>query len=84
MTDPRQYTEQLLEMIDEGILDAEHVVRCFATYLDENTVKNMMFAEELIPYEWNEDDDEDDDEDDRPSTFWNSQEYKDWAERKGY
>ena len=56
MTDPRQYTEQLLEMIDEGILDAEHVVRCFTTYLDENTVKNMMFAEELIPYDYDDED----------------------------
>ena len=51
MSNARQYTEQLLEMIDEGILDAEHVVRCFATYLSEDTVKNMMFDEELIPYE---------------------------------
>ena len=51
MSNARQYTEQLLEMIDEGILDAEHVVNCFATYLSEDTVKNMMFDEELIPYE---------------------------------
>ena len=53
----RQYTEQLLEMIDDGILDAEHVVRCFTTYLSEDTVKNMMFAEELVPYELEDDDD---------------------------
>ena len=78
MTDPRQYTEQLLEMIDEGILDAEHVVRCFATYLSEDTVKNMMFAEELIPYE------DEDEDDDTVSSFFHSPEYKDWAERKGY
>ena len=52
----RQYTEQLLEMIDEGILDAEHVVRCFTTYLSEDTVKNMMFAEELVPYELEDED----------------------------
>ena len=52
MTDPRQYTEQLLEMIDEGILDAEHVVRCFTAYLSEDDVKHMMIDEDLIPSEW--------------------------------
>ena len=57
----RQYTEQLLEMIDEGILDAEHVVRCFTTYLSEDTVKNMMFAEELIPYDYDNEDEAIDD-----------------------
>ena len=77
MTNARQYTEQLLEMIDEGILDAEHVVRCFATYLSEDTVKNMMFAEELVPHEGYEDED-------TGSLFLYSQEYKDLAERKGY
>jgi len=77
MTNARQYTAQLLEMIDEGILDAEHVVRCFATYLSEDTVKNMMFAEELVPHEGYEDED-------TGSLFLYSQEYKDWAERKGY
>ena len=77
MTNARQYTEQLLEMIDEGILDAEHVVRCFATYLSEDTVKNMMFAEELVPHEGYEDED-------TGSLFLYSQEYKDRAERKGY
>jgi len=76
MTDPRQYTEQLLEMIDEGILDAEHVVRCFTRYLSEDTIKNMMFAEELVPHEGYEDD--------TYGLFLYSQEYKDWAERKGY
>jgi hypothetical protein len=79
----RQYTEQLLEMIDEGILDAEHVVRCFTTYLSEDTVKNMMFAEELVPYE-DDEDDEDDEDEDTGSLFLYSQEYKDRAERKGY
>jgi len=53
----RQYTEQLLEMIDDGILDKDHVIRCFTTYLSEDTVKNMMFAEELVPYEYEYDDD---------------------------
>ena len=51
MSNARQYTEQLLELIDEGIIDAEHVVNCFTTYLSEDTVKNMMFAEELVPHE---------------------------------
>lgn len=53
----RQYTEQLLEMIDEGILDRDHVIQCFTSYLSEDTVKNMMFAEELVPYELEDDDD---------------------------
>jgi hypothetical protein len=55
MSNARQYTEQLLEMIDEGILDAEHVVNCFTTYLSEDAVKDMMFAEELVPHEGHDD-----------------------------
>ena len=51
MTNARQYTEQLLDMIDEGILDKDHVIQCFTSYLSDADVKDMMFAEELIPYE---------------------------------
>ena len=51
MSNARQYTEQLVEMIDEGTLDADHIVKRLTTHLNEYTVKNMMFAEELVPHE---------------------------------
>ena len=81
----RQYTEQLLEMIDDGIVDKDYAIQCMTSYMSEDDVKDMMFHNEILPIEYDVDDDVDDDEDDdRPSTFWNSQEYKDWAERNGY
>ena len=47
----RQYTEQLLEMIEDGILDRDHVINCFTSYLSEDDVKDMMITNELVPFD---------------------------------
>jgi hypothetical protein len=51
----RKITNQILEMIEEGILDPQVVVKACLCYMDEADVADMARAEDLIS-----DDDEDD------------------------
>ena len=51
----RKITNQILEMIEEGILDPRAVVKACLCYMDEADVADMARAEDLIS-----DDDEDD------------------------
>jgi hypothetical protein len=44
----REYTNKLLEMIDEGILDKDIVINAFCSYLSEDDVKDMMESNEFI------------------------------------
>ena len=53
--DPRQYTNKLLEMVDEGLLDRDIVISAMATYLSDNDVRDMMEANEMIEAEDDED-----------------------------
>lgn len=45
----RECTNQLLEMIDEGLLDARDVVLCCLKYMSEDDVRDMAHANEI---EW--------------------------------
>ena len=47
----RQYTQQLLEMIEDGILDRDHVINCMTSYMSEDDVKDMMITNELVPFD---------------------------------
>jgi hypothetical protein len=51
----RKITNQILEMIEEGILDPQVVVKACLCYMSEADVADMARAEDLIS-----DDDEDD------------------------
>ena len=51
----RKVTNQILKMIEEGILDPQVVVKVCLCYMDEADVADMARAEDLIS-----DDDEDD------------------------
>ena len=51
----RQYTEQLLEMIEDGILDRDHVINCMTSYMSEDDVKDMMITNELVPFDPDDD-----------------------------
>lgn len=67
----RSITNKLLELVDEGILDAEVVLRAALLHMSESDVAEMAEAEELIPEEdlddaYDTDDDEEDDEDEFP------------------
>jgi hypothetical protein len=55
---PRQYTEQLLEMIEQGLLDKDTVIMACVKYMSEDEVKDMMECNEFISEE--EEDDETD------------------------
>ena len=52
----RQYTEQLLEMIEDGILDRDHVINCMTSYMSEDDVKDMMITNELVPFDPDDED----------------------------
>jgi hypothetical protein len=51
----REYTNKLLEMMDEGLLSAETVATMAVAFMSEDDVREMMEANELL-------DDEDEDE----------------------
>lgn len=44
----REVTNKLLELIEEGVLDAQQVLLCALTYLSEHQVKDMAHINELI------------------------------------
>ena len=46
----RQYTEQLLEMIEEGMIDRDDVIMACLKYMSEDEVKDMCEVNEFFPY----------------------------------
>jgi hypothetical protein len=44
----RKYTNKLLEMIDEGLLDKDAVIVACVNYMSEDEVKDMMECNEFI------------------------------------
>ena len=53
-----QYTEQLLEMIEDGILDRDAVIMACVKYMSEDEVRDMMEVNEFVPAEDEEEDDD--------------------------
>ena len=53
----REYTNKLLEMVEEGLLDRDTVIMACVKYMSESDVQDMM---EFIDLEEDEDEDEDD------------------------
>jgi hypothetical protein len=44
----REKTNKLLEMIEHGLLKADHVVHCCLSYMSEDDVADMAHCNELI------------------------------------
>ena len=44
----REQTNELLEMIDEGLLDAKHVVTMCLKYMSEDEVSDMMVLNDIV------------------------------------
>ena len=44
----REYTNKLLEMVEEGLLDKDIVIMACVKYMSEDDVKGMMEANEFI------------------------------------
>ncbi len=59
-TNVRQYTNKLLEMVENGLIDKDNLIRSFACYLSEDDVHDMMRREGYLD---DEESDEDEDED---------------------
>ena len=57
----RKFTNQLLEMVEEGLLDKDQVILACVKYMSEDDVRDMMEANEMLLDE-EEDDDQDDDQ----------------------
>ena len=57
----RQYTEQLLEMIEDGMLDRDTVIMACVKYMSEDEVRDMMESNEFVP--------EDDEDDGQPDSY---------------
>ena len=47
----REYTEQLLEMIDNEILDRDYVITACLKYMSEDEVRDMMEINEFVTME---------------------------------
>jgi hypothetical protein len=52
----RKHTILMLEMMDEGILDAKFVAEMCLNYMSERDVEDMMADNELLPEEEDEND----------------------------
>lgn len=60
----RDYTNRLLEMIEEDSLDPIKVVEMCLNYMSEDEVKDMCQSNDLSDYMFSDDEDEDDTDDD--------------------
>ena len=54
----RKYTNTLLDMVDEGLLDKDTVLLACVKYMSEDEVKDMMECNEFILDEDEEEEDE--------------------------
>jgi len=46
---PRQYTDSLLELIEDGILDKDTVIMACLKYMSDDQVRDMAEANEFFP-----------------------------------
>jgi hypothetical protein len=44
----REYTEKLLEMVDDGLIDKDYVICACLCYMSEADVEDLMRANDLI------------------------------------
>ena len=44
----REYTDHLLELVEEGVLDKDMVIMACVKYMSEDDVKDMMIANEFV------------------------------------
>ena len=58
----REYSNKLLEMVEEGLLDKDLVILAFVKYLSEDDVEDMMRVNEMLPDEEEEEEETEDEE----------------------
>ncbi len=59
----RTYTNKLLEMIEDGLLDKDTVIMACVKYMSESDVQDMMECNGFIEAEDEDEEDEDEDDD---------------------
>jgi hypothetical protein len=59
----RQYTNQLIQMIEDGMIDAKKVAEACLSYMSEAEVEDLCISEGFIEEEEEEDEDEEEEED---------------------
>ena len=64
MSDVRQATDKILEMVEEGILDKDMVIMSCLKYMSEDDVADMAQMNEFFPMPDEEDEDDEEDEED--------------------
>ena len=52
----RKYTNMLLEMIEDGLIDRDLVITACLKYMSEDDVQDMMEANEFIEEQYEDDD----------------------------
>jgi hypothetical protein len=52
----RFYTNMLLEMVEDSVLDRDHVIMACLKYMSEDDVQDMMEANEFIDEQFEDDD----------------------------
>ena len=60
----RQYTDKLLEMVENGLLDKDQVILACVKFMSEDDVAEMMRINEMLIDEEEEENDDEDDLDD--------------------
>lgn len=60
MRQPREATNKLLEMVEEGLLDKDTVIMACVKYMSEDDVADMMHANEFIEEEASDDEETED------------------------
>jgi len=53
----RKYTNMLLDMVDEGVIDRDLVITACLKYMSEDDVQDMMEANEFIEEQFEDEDD---------------------------
>ena len=66
--DPRSFA---LELVEQGLVSADHLLLCALKYMSTDDVRDMLDCNELSP-RFDEDSDEDEDSD-FPEQRWNTQ-----------
>jgi hypothetical protein len=70
----REYTNKLLELVEDGLLDRDTVIMACVKYMSEDDVKDMMESNEFILEEDEDEEDEDSEWDGQPD------EAQEWAD----
>lgn len=58
----REYTNKLLEMVEDGLLDRDNVIMACVKYMSEDEVRDMMHCNEFIEEEETEEETEESEE----------------------